>query len=82
MRFMRAFSEGLIARMMSDEATARSAFTAARAKQEKIVEAEPNYGPLVCVLGLIDRATPFLATLRAAVMQKAQHHWCSTPASR
>ena len=33
---------------------ARSAFTAARAEQEKIVQAQPNYGPALCVLGLID----------------------------
>src|SRR5205814_8487199 len=29
-------------------------FTAARAEQEKIVQAQPNYGPALCVLGLID----------------------------
>src|SRR5439155_11601988 len=33
---------------------ARSAFSAARAEQEKIVQAQPNYGPALCVLGLID----------------------------
>jgi hypothetical protein len=27
---------------------------AARAEQEKIVEAQPSYGPALCVLGLID----------------------------
>jgi serine/threonine protein kinase/tetratricopeptide (TPR) repeat protein len=48
--------EGLIARMMKDDAKARAAFTAARADQEKIVQAEPNYGPARCVLGLIDAA--------------------------
>jgi hypothetical protein len=32
------------------------AFTAARAEQEKIVQAQPNYGPALCVLGLIDAA--------------------------
>src|SRR5262249_1941510 len=31
-----------------------SAFTAARAQQEKVVEAQPDYGPAWCVLGLID----------------------------
>src|SRR5262249_57084744 len=30
------------------------AFLAARTKQEKIVHAQPNYGPAWCVLGLID----------------------------
>ena len=33
---------------------AQAAFTAARAEQEKIFQAQPNYGPAVCVLGLID----------------------------
>lgn len=54
MRFTRAFSEGLIARMTKDEEKARSAFTAARVQQEKIGQAQPNYGPPLCVLGLID----------------------------
>ncbi|HEV3148334.1 MAG TPA: hypothetical protein VGZ24_06765 [Chthoniobacterales bacterium] len=52
--FNRAFVEGVIARMTKDDAKARSAFTAARAEQEKIVQAQPNYGPALCVLGLID----------------------------
>jgi len=50
----RQFIEGLIARMTNDEPKARTAFTAARAEQEKIVQAQPNYGPALCVLGLID----------------------------
>src|SRR5262245_11199356 len=50
----RTIIEGVIARMTNDDAGARAAFTAARAEQEKIVEAQPNYGPAVCVLGLID----------------------------
>src|SRR5207253_758757 len=50
----RAFGEGLIARMMKDEAKARSAFTAARTQEEKMVQAQPDYGPALCVLGLID----------------------------
>jgi len=40
--------------MTKDDERARSAFTAARAAQEKIVQAQPNYGPALCVLGLID----------------------------
>jgi serine/threonine-protein kinase len=54
--FSRPFVEGVIARMTKDEDKARSAFTAARAEQEKIIEAQPNYGPPLCVLGLIDAA--------------------------
>jgi TolB-like protein/Tfp pilus assembly protein PilF len=49
-----SFGEGLLARMTKDEAKARTAFEAARAQQEKIVQAQPNYGPALCVLGLID----------------------------
>jgi tetratricopeptide (TPR) repeat protein len=52
----RPLMEGIIARMMNDHDKARSAFTAARAEQEKVVEAQPDYGPAVCVLGLIDAA--------------------------
>jgi TolB-like protein/class 3 adenylate cyclase/Flp pilus assembly protein TadD len=52
--FTRPFVEGIIARMSKDDAKARAAFTAARADQEKIIQAQPNYGPPLCVLGLID----------------------------
>ena len=55
-QFSRPFVEGLIARMPNDEQKAHSAFTAARAEQQKIVDAQPNYGPTLCVLGLIDAA--------------------------
>jgi TolB-like protein/Tfp pilus assembly protein PilF len=50
----RSFGEGLLARMTKDEARARTAFEAARAQQEKIVQGQPDYGPTLCVLGLID----------------------------
>ena len=46
--------EGVIARMTSDDDKARLAFTVARAEQEKIVQAQPTYGPALCVLGLLD----------------------------
>jgi TolB-like protein/Tfp pilus assembly protein PilF len=52
--FTRPFVEGVIARMTNDEQNAQLAFAAAREKQEKTVEAEPNYGPAWCVLGVID----------------------------
>ncbi len=52
----RSFGEGLLARMTKDEARARTAFEAARAEQEKIVQAQPDYGPALCVLGMIDAA--------------------------
>jgi TolB-like protein/tRNA A-37 threonylcarbamoyl transferase component Bud32/Tfp pilus assembly protein PilF len=50
----RRFIEGVIARIQHDEEKARAAFTAARAEQERIVQADPNFGPALCVLGLID----------------------------
>jgi TolB-like protein/class 3 adenylate cyclase/Tfp pilus assembly protein PilF len=52
----RSFGEGLLARMTKDEARARTAFAAARVQQEKIVQTQPDYGPALCVLGLIDAA--------------------------
>jgi TolB-like protein len=52
--FNRPFVEAVIARVTKDEDKARSAFIAARAEQEKIIQAQPNYGPALCVLGLID----------------------------
>ena len=55
-QFNRPFIEGVIARMTNDSDKARVAFTAARAEQEKVVQAQPNYGPPLCVLGLIDAA--------------------------
>ena len=50
----RPLMEGVIARMTKDDGKARAAFTAARAEQEKAVQAQPNYGPALCALGLID----------------------------
>jgi TolB-like protein len=51
-----SFGEGLLARMNKDEARARTAFETARAEQEKIAQAQPDFGPTLCVLGLIDAA--------------------------
>jgi serine/threonine protein kinase/tetratricopeptide (TPR) repeat protein len=55
-RLTRQFGEGLLARAMHDQARARKAFTAARQEQEKLVEKQKDYGPPLCVLGLIDAA--------------------------
>jgi serine/threonine-protein kinase len=55
-RLSRSFGEGLLARMMKDGARAHAAFSKARLEQEKIVQARPDYGPPLCVLGLIDAA--------------------------
>jgi serine/threonine protein kinase/tetratricopeptide (TPR) repeat protein len=50
----RPLMEGVIARMMNDGETARTAFAAARQEQEKEVQSQPDYAPALCVLGLID----------------------------
>ncbi len=50
----RPLIEGVLARLIKDEDKARAAFTAARALQERAVQDEPDYGPPLCVLGLID----------------------------
>ena len=55
-RFTRNFAEGVIGRMTNEEHKAQLAFTAAHAEQEKAVQAQPDYGPTWCVLGLIDAA--------------------------
>jgi len=53
-RLSHSFGEGLLARMTKDEARAHAAFEAARTEQEKIVQAQPDYGPALCVLAMID----------------------------
>jgi serine/threonine-protein kinase len=54
--FTRDFVEGVIARMANDEHKAQLAFTAARVEQEKVAQAQPDYGPAWCILGIIDAA--------------------------
>ena len=54
MQVSRAYLEGLVARMKGDAAAAQASFSAARTQQEEAVRARPDYGPTVCVLGLID----------------------------
>jgi len=55
-RFNRRFVEGIIARLAKDDSRAQFAFVAARAEQEKVLQTQPDYGPALCVLGLIDAA--------------------------
>jgi TolB-like protein/Tfp pilus assembly protein PilF len=50
----RSFGEGLLARMTKDEARAHAAFEVARTQQQKRVQAQPDYGPALCVLAMID----------------------------
>jgi serine/threonine protein kinase/tetratricopeptide (TPR) repeat protein len=52
--FSRSSVEGLIARMKKDEGKARSAFVAAHAEQEKVLEGQPNNSRELGLLGLID----------------------------
>src|SRR5438876_2172892 len=48
------FCEGLIARMTNDQSKAHASFSAARSRQEKVMQAQADFGPAFCVLGLID----------------------------
>jgi serine/threonine-protein kinase len=52
--FDAGFGRGLLARTLKDQNKARSAFSALRPEQEKIVQSQPDYAPPVCVLALID----------------------------
>jgi len=54
LNFPRAWCEALVARAKGDAAGAHDAFLAARAEAEKTVNAQPDYGPAIMVLGLID----------------------------
>ncbi len=50
----RHFGEGLLARVMHNEAKAAEAFAAAHVEQEQVVGKQKDYGPALCALGLID----------------------------
>jgi TolB-like protein/class 3 adenylate cyclase/Flp pilus assembly protein TadD len=50
----KAWWEGLCARALHDEAGARETFARAHTEMEKIVRDQPDYGPLLSVLGMID----------------------------
>lgn len=54
LNFPRSYCEALAARAQGDEAAAHTAFLAARVEEEKIARAQPDYGPVFTVLGLID----------------------------
>jgi TolB-like protein/Tfp pilus assembly protein PilF len=53
-RFSGEMGEALIARMSGDAVGAQAAFARAREQQAKVVEAQPDYSPALCVLALID----------------------------
>jgi serine/threonine protein kinase/Tfp pilus assembly protein PilF len=52
--FSPKFGHGLVAQLRGDNAAAREAFMAARAYQEKVLAEQGDYGPALCVLGVID----------------------------
>jgi tetratricopeptide (TPR) repeat protein len=54
--FSRYVLEGLVARIKGDAAAAQQAFEAARPLYEKEHRDDPDYGPSLCVLGMIDAA--------------------------
>ncbi len=54
LNFPRSWCEGLAARARDDAAAAQAAFLIARAEVEKTVREQPDYGPGLTVLGLID----------------------------
>ncbi|MEO7723745.1 MAG: hypothetical protein ABIU29_03520 [Chthoniobacterales bacterium] len=54
LNFSHLFLEAVIARMSGDETKAQAALIAARREQEAIVQAQPNFGPALSVLALID----------------------------
>jgi tetratricopeptide (TPR) repeat protein len=69
--FSAEFGRGLRARMMADQPTAAAAFAAAREQQQKIVQEQPDYGPALCVLAVIDaglgRKDEALAEIQQAI---------------
>ena len=54
--FTSKFGHGLIARLRGDLAGAQTAFIEARAHEEKLLAEQGEYGPGLCVLGVIDAA--------------------------
>jgi serine/threonine protein kinase len=52
--FSLTFMEGCVARTFGNDTAARKAFTAARVNVERTVREQPDYGPPLCMLGLID----------------------------
>lgn len=54
--FSPKFCEGFVARVRGDADAAQAAFAAAREQQEKVIATQGEYGPALCVLGVIDAA--------------------------
>jgi TolB-like protein/class 3 adenylate cyclase/Tfp pilus assembly protein PilF len=56
MLFSPSYNQGIVSRLAKNEKKARAAFVAAREQQEKIVQTQSDFGPAVCMLGVIDAA--------------------------
>ena len=56
MQFPRPAGDGIFFRLKGDTAAAQASFARARAVQEKIIQAQPDYGPALSILGFIDAA--------------------------
>ncbi|MEO5718725.1 MAG: hypothetical protein ABIR29_09165 [Chthoniobacterales bacterium] len=54
LNFSHLFLEAVVAHMSGDETKTQTTLLAARREQEAIVQAQPNFGPTLTVLGLID----------------------------
>ncbi len=54
--FPLAWWEGMVARLRGDQGAAHRAFETARVDVAKTVGEQPDYGPAICLLGLIDAA--------------------------
>ena len=52
----REFGKGFFAWLKGDAVGAQASFTKARVEQEKLVDAQGDYGPALIVLGLVDAA--------------------------
>jgi len=52
--FSRRFIDGMISKMSGDHVAANVAFAAARIEQERAVQAQPEFAPAWCALGLTD----------------------------
>jgi TolB-like protein/Tfp pilus assembly protein PilF len=53
-RYTGEFGKGFFARLKGDAVGAQASFAKARVEQEKLVDAQRDYGPALIVLGLID----------------------------
>jgi len=54
--FPRAYCEGVASYIKGNVSGARAAFLKARALQEQVIRDQPDFGPALCVLGVIDAA--------------------------